>query len=646
MSAVRSTILGLRENTVEEDDDTEDEGPPHYCDSYNEKPSLSHTPCTAEELDERGVCNKTQLCAHGQRKSHCFMSWRNDSGVVKIINSGCWLHYGDCKDATDECRTDNNTAKSGIYYCCCNGNLCNRQFYLDPATDVIEPDVEPATYNQWMILVYVLVPLLAICAVIVISFWCYRHHKGGFDDMDRVSVDTPATGATQCTTVSSFPQHEMSLPHLIDVKARGRFGKVWRAQLHDRIVAVKTFDQTEKLSWQNEQDIFLTPLMTSHDNILKFLTASKRGEELWLITEFFERGSLADYIKSHTLTFSEVLRIMKTMASGMSFLHEDTIKDGDYKPAIAHRDFKSKNVLLDSDLNAIIADFGLAVKFTPGESPGESHGQVGTLRYMAPEVLEGAINFQKDSFLRIDMYAFGLVMWEILCRCSEFSDIREAFQPFEEELGPHPSMEHMQDYVVERKMRPGIKEEWRRLKSGSMICETMEECWDHDAEARLSAGCVELRIAGLQGQRALIEPIANEIHGVPLIVAIPPDGQVSSNVEAMNQRNIQMSNLSRPTENFQDKNVRAVQSGQLGSQADPNHENNRKEQTELYVRYDDDDDQDSGTFANEDTLSHDGVMEQLLDTDDSGNVPTAVVIGGNEDPATVPFLADERESQL
>lgn len=36
---------------------------------------------------------------------------------------------------------------------------------------------------------------------------------------------------------------------------------------------------------------------------------------------------------------------------------------------------------------------------------------------MAPEVLEGAINFQRDSFLRIDMYAMGLVLWELVSRC-------------------------------------------------------------------------------------------------------------------------------------------------------------------------------------------------------------------------------------
>jgi len=42
--------------------------------------------------------------------------------------------------------------------------------------------------------------------------------------------------------------------------------------------------------------------------------------------------------------------------------------------------------------------------------------QVGTSRYMAPEVLEGAINFQRESFLRIDIYALALIMWEIASR--------------------------------------------------------------------------------------------------------------------------------------------------------------------------------------------------------------------------------------
>ncbi len=73
--------------------------------------------------------------------------------------------------------------------------------------------------------------------------------------------------------------------------------------------------------------------------------------------------------------------------------------------------------MLKADLSAVLGDLGLAVRFEPGTPPGDTHGQVGTWRYMAPEVLEGAINFQRDAFLRIDMYAVGLVLWELVSRC-------------------------------------------------------------------------------------------------------------------------------------------------------------------------------------------------------------------------------------
>ena len=55
--------------------------------------------------------------------------------------------------------------------------------------------------------------------------------------------------------------------------------------------------------------------------------------------------------------------------------------------------------------------------------------QVGTRRYMAPEVLEGAINFQRDSFLRIDMYAMGLVLWELTARCTAADGERKTLCP-------------------------------------------------------------------------------------------------------------------------------------------------------------------------------------------------------------------------
>lgn len=167
---------------------------------------------------------------------------------------------------------------------------------------------------------------------------------------------------------------------LLEVKARGRFGCVWKAQLLNEYVAVKIFPIQDKQSWQNEYEVYSLPGM-KHENILQFIGAEKRGTsvdvDLWLITAFHEKGSLSDFLKANVVSWNELCHIAETMARGLAYLHEDIpgLKDG-HKPAISHRDIKSKNVLLKNNLTACIADFGLALKFEAGKSAGDTHGQV------------------------------------------------------------------------------------------------------------------------------------------------------------------------------------------------------------------------------------------------------------------------------
>lgn len=108
-----------------------------------------------------------------------------------------------------------------------------------------------------------------------------------------------------------------------------------------------------------------------HPNILEFIGVEKHLEksEYWLITAYHPYGSLCDYLKAHTVTWSELCRIAESMARGLMHLHEEipATKTEGLKPAVAHRDFKSKNVLLKTDLTACIADFGLALVFQPGK---------------------------------------------------------------------------------------------------------------------------------------------------------------------------------------------------------------------------------------------------------------------------------------
>lgn len=78
------------------------------------------------------------------------------------------------------------------------------------------------------------------------------------------------------------------------------------------------------------------------------------------------------------MSWRELCQIAEGITRGLTHLHEELppCKGEGYKPAISHRDFKSKNVLLKTDLTACIADFGLALIFLPGHSPGDTHGQV------------------------------------------------------------------------------------------------------------------------------------------------------------------------------------------------------------------------------------------------------------------------------
>jgi len=220
-------------------------------------------------------------------------------------------------------------------------------------------------------------------------------------------------------------------------------------------VAAKVFPIQEKQSWRAEVDVYRLPRM-AHENILGFIGVQTNGEgldkEFYLLTEFHNKGkgnddycgmkemlqtsccqneevlyivghslsgSLCDYLKHSTVSWADVCKIAFSIASGLAHLHEELPRSNgheDMKLGVAHRDFKSKNVLLKDDLTACIGDFGLAFIFEPGKPVGDTHGQVGTRRYMAPEVLEGAISFSRDSFLRIDMYACGLVFWELASR--------------------------------------------------------------------------------------------------------------------------------------------------------------------------------------------------------------------------------------
>ncbi|OQV16684.1 Activin receptor type-2B [Hypsibius exemplaris] len=374
-----------------------------------------------------------------------------------------------------------------------------------PAEGTTRSSVEPlaltwSSLTTTLVAVIVLICLLLLLLVGYFAFRFFRRQLLGSDGK-KVPYDAESPLMMAPLMAAEYADQDgcvlLKNLALLERKAMGRYGEVWKGRLGEVIVAVKITPATELASWKNEVHIYHNFLMPNpHLYILRFILAGQRAAEsrMFLVTEYHPRGSLVDLLKGRTISNEEADTVMCSMMAGLAFLH-----DSDGKPAIAHRDFKSTNVLIKADGTACIADFGLATSFEADERIGDKHGQVGTRRYMAPELLEGAISLNVVSFLRVDVYACGLVLWEILSRTQlTREEIVGIFRlPLEEELGTSPTNEAVQTAVVHKRLRPSFKPSWRLVPRSAGLCQTIEECWDADPEARPSASCLLNRMRQL-----------------------------------------------------------------------------------------------------------------------------------------------------
>jgi bone morphogenetic protein receptor type-1B len=245
----------------------------------------------------------------------------------------------------------------------------------------------------------------------------------------------------------------------VEMKRRigqGRYGEVWLATWRGERVAVKTFFTTEEASWFRETEIYQTVLMR-HTNILGFIAADIKGTGGWtqmlLVTDYYERGSLHDYLQITTLDTEAMARLTHSIACGVSHLHTE-ISGARGKPAIAHRDIKSRNILVRNDGTAVIADFGLAVRHSVETNSIDisPNTRVGTRRYMAPEILDGTIRSDSFESLRAaDIYSLGLVLWEVCRRTrgqGRKAAVEDALPPFHGWVPADPSQQDMHQVLA------------------------------------------------------------------------------------------------------------------------------------------------------------------------------------------------------
>ncbi|KAL4653739.1 hypothetical protein ACB092_01G327200 [Castanea dentata] len=189
----------------------------------------------------------------------------------------------------------------------------------------------------------------------------------------------------------------------------GGYGSVYKAQLPSgKVVALKKLHRLEAedpnfdKSFKNEVQM-LTEIR--HRNIVKLHGYCLHKRFMFLVYQYMERGSLfcilSDDVEALELDWPKRMNIIKSIAHALSYMHHECI------PVIIHRDISSNNILLNSELEAFVSDFGTARLLDPDSS--NQTLVVGTYGYIAPELAYTMVVTEK-----YDVYSFGMVALEIL----------------------------------------------------------------------------------------------------------------------------------------------------------------------------------------------------------------------------------------
>ncbi|WCJ20328.1 cysteine-rich RLK (RECEPTOR-like protein kinase) 26 [Euphorbia peplus] len=199
---------------------------------------------------------------------------------------------------------------------------------------------------------------------------------------------------------------------------QGGFGSVYKGALVDgQHIAVKRLSSGSSQGDVEFQNEVLLVAKLQHRNLVKLLGFCLEGNERLLIYEFVPNGSLDCFIfdpeKCKDLNWEKRFKIIGGIAKGLLYLHEDS------RLRIIHRDMKASNILLDTEMNPKISDFGLARLLIMDQTHSNTTRVSGTFGYMAPEyMMHGRFSSKSDVF------SFGVLILEILSgkRSSCFSN--------------------------------------------------------------------------------------------------------------------------------------------------------------------------------------------------------------------------------
>ncbi|XP_014203863.1 serine/threonine-protein kinase mos-like [Copidosoma floridanum] len=190
------------------------------------------------------------------------------------------------------------------------------------------------------------------------------------------------------------------------VLGHGAFGTVYKASYKGEDVAakvIKSNNNTKKCSKNMEREA----VSLRHLNVVKVLMVHE-GPALTLITMELCSKSLDDMLEDHSIAKEKRIYIWESIAEALKYCHSK---------GVVHADVKPKNVLMGTDDQPKLADFGSAVIVHESDTPLTFHGTPG---YAAPEIVRGNLPTPLS-----DIYSLGILAWQMLSRTAPFADLHK-----------------------------------------------------------------------------------------------------------------------------------------------------------------------------------------------------------------------------